>query len=102
MPPKSIAVLTSGGDAPGMNAVIRAVTRAALSRGPEVVGVRHGDSGLIEGQFLPFTGPLGSARCAEFLTDDGRRRALHLMAQHGAESLVVIGGNGSQTGAFHL
>ena len=111
---KSIAVLTSGGDAPGMNAAIRAVTRAALSLGWEVFGVRHGYSGLIEGNFLPFTPRsvggiiqqggtmLGSARCAEFMTDEGRLKALRQLAQHGAEGLVVIGGNGSQTGAFHL
>jgi 6-phosphofructokinase 1 len=114
MAPKTIAVLTSGGDAPGMNAAIRAVTRAALYQGWQVYGVRHGYTGLIEGQFLQFTARsvggiiqqggtmLGSARCAEFMTDEGRRKALRQMAQHGVEGLVVIGGNGSQTGAFHL
>ena len=111
---KSLAVLTSGGDAPGMNAAIRAVTRAALSRGWEVYGVRHGYTGLIEGDFHPFTPRsvggtiqqggtiLGSARCPDFMTDEGRRKALRELAQNGAEALVVIGGNGSQTGAFHL
>lgn len=111
---KTIAVLTSGGDAPGMNAAIRAVTRAALYQDWRVFGVHHGYTGLIDGDFEQFTARsvggiiqqggtmLGSARCPEFMTDDGRRKALRELAQHGAEGLVVIGGNGSQTGAYHL
>ncbi len=111
---KTIAVLTSGGDAPGMNAAIRAVTRAALYQQWEVCGVRHGYAGLIEGAFVPFSPRsvggilqlggtmLGSARCVEFTTDDGRRKALRQLAQNGVEGLVVIGGNGSQTGAYYL
>ncbi len=111
---KTIAVLTSGGDAPGMNAAIRAVTRGALYQGWQVFGVRHGYTGLIEGTFEPFTARsvsgilqlggtmLGSARCPEFMTEEGRRKALRQLAQHGADGLVVIGGNGSQTGAYHL
>src|SRR5271169_5736110 len=114
MSPKSIAVLTSGGDAPGMNAAIRAVTRSALYRGWQVFGVRHGYAGLIEGQFEEFTARsvggviqqggtmLGSARCEEFTTDAGRDKALRQLAQHGVDGLVVIGGNGSQTGAYCL
>src|SRR5579859_1386432 len=114
MAPKSIAVLTSGGDAPGMNAAIRAVTRSALFRGWQVYGVRHGYTGLIEGIFEQFTARsvggiiqqggtlLGSARCEEFMTEDGRLRALRELAQHGVDGLVVIGGNGSQSGAYCL
>lgn len=111
---KTVAVLTSGGDAPGMNAAIRAVTRAAIYQGWNVFGVRHGYAGLIEGNFQQFTARsvggiiqqggtiLGSTRCAEFMTDEGRRKAVRQLAQHGVDGLVVIGGNGSQTGAFHL
>ncbi len=111
---KSIAVLTSGGDAPGMNAAIRAVTRSGLEQGWEVSGIRHGYSGLIDGNFEPFTARsvggilqqggtvLGSARCPEFTTDEGRRKALRSLAQHGIDALVVIGGNGSQAGAYAL
>lgn len=111
---KCIGVLTSGGDAPGMNAAIRAVTRTALAQGWEVYGIRHGYAGLIEGHYNSFTARsvsgviqhggtiLGSARCPEFMTEDGRRRALRQMAQHGVDSLIVIGGNGSQAGAHVL
>ncbi len=114
MSPKTIGVLTSGGDAPGMNAAIRAVTRSGLEQGWAVSGIRHGYSGLIDGNFEPFTARsvggilqqggtvLGSARCPEFTTDDGRRRALRSLAQHGIDALVVIGGNGSQAGAYAL
>lgn len=111
---KRIAVLTSGGDAPGMNAAIRAVARAGNSRGVEVFGVRWGYEGLIEGNFRPL-GPrdvggiiqsggtiLGSARSLQFKTDEGRQLALDNMASAGIEGLVVIGGNGSQTGAYAL
>jgi 6-phosphofructokinase 1 len=108
---KRLAVLTSGGDAPGMNAAIRSVTRSALAAGFEVFGVRDGYTGLIAGEFVPF-GPrevggilalggtmLGSSRCAELRTDAGQARALQSLAQQGIEALVVIGGNGSQSGA---
>ena len=111
---KRLAVLTSGGDAPGMNAAIRSVTRSALAAGFEVFGVRDGYTGLIAGEFVPF-GPrevggilalggtmLGSSRCAELRTDAGQARALQSLAQHGIEALVVIGGNGSQSGACSL
>ncbi|MBX3066335.1 MAG: 6-phosphofructokinase [Anaerolineae bacterium] len=109
-----IGVLTSGGDAPGMNAAIRAVTRSALDLGWEVVGVAHGYAGLMSGEFMPFTARsvggiiqqggtiLGSARSEEFKTVDGRKKAIRNMAQHGIDGLVVIGGNGSQTGAYSL
>jgi 6-phosphofructokinase 1 len=111
---KRLAVLTSGGDAPGMNAAIRSVTRSALAGGFEVYGVRHGFSGLIAGEFVAL-GPrevggilglagtkLGSARCAELRTDAGQDKALRQLSQQGIDALVVIGGNGSQTGAHAL
>lgn len=111
---KQIAVLTSGGDAPGMNAAIRAVTRCALDTGWGVYGVQFGYQGLIDGHFKRLDARavggiiqqggtvLGSARCPEFITEAGRRKALAQLAAHGVEALVVIGGNGSQTGAHAL
>ena len=112
--PRRIAVLTSGGDAPGMNAAIRAVTRTAIARGIDVMGVRRGYAGLLEGQLQPLGARdvggilqaggtvLGPARTAEFATAAGRQRALDHLARHGIEGLVVIGGNGSQAGAHSL
>ncbi|HEY8487176.1 MAG TPA: 6-phosphofructokinase [Limnochordales bacterium] len=111
---RRIAVLTSGGDAPGMNAAIRAVVRVGLHRGLEVVGVRQGYAGLIAGDFERMSARsvggiihqggtiLGSARCPEFKTEEGRRQALDQMRRAGIEGLVVIGGGGSQTGALAL
>ncbi|MEO6195250.1 MAG: 6-phosphofructokinase [Thermoanaerobaculia bacterium] len=111
---KRIAVLTSGGDAPGMNAAIRAVVRAGIYEGLQVFGVRRGFSGLIAGNFTNLevrdvggivqqAGTiLGSARCPEFRTEDGRINALRQLGAHGIDALVVIGGNGSQTGAHQL
>jgi len=111
---KKIAVLTSGGDAPGMNAAIRAVTRTGIDKGWEVMGVRHGYWGLINGDCTPLTARdvggiiqrggtiLGSARCPEFRTQEGQLKAIAAMQQQGIEALVVIGGNGSQTGAYAL
>jgi len=111
---KRIAVLTSGGDAPGMNAAIRAVTRTGLSLGWEVYGVRGGYDGLINGKFQ-LLGPrdvggvlqrggtiLGSARCPEFKTEEGQIRSIRAMNEAGIEALVVIGGNGSQAGNWEL
>lgn len=111
---KRIAVLTSGGDAPGMNAAIRAVTRTGIYKGWEVYGVQNGYDGLISGTIrqlgirdvggiMQLGGTvLGSARCPEFETVDGRRKALRQLSQRGIEALVVIGGNGSQAGAHEL
>ena len=111
---KRIAVLTSGGDAPGMNAAIRAVVRTGIEKGWEVFGVHHGYVGLIAGDMAPLGARdvggiiqqggtvLGSARCPEFKTEEGRLKALHTLHQHDIEALVVIGGNGSQTGAHAL
>jgi 6-phosphofructokinase 1 len=111
---KQIAVLTSGGDAPGMNTAIRAVTRTAIGKGWSVMGVRHGFSGLIAGNFVPLRARdvggimqiggtmLGSARCPEFRTEAGRIQALRALGQRDIDALVVIGGNGSQAGAHEL
>ncbi|NLD72565.1 MAG: 6-phosphofructokinase [Chloroflexi bacterium] len=111
---KRIAVLTSGGDAPGMNAAIRAVTRTAIDGGMDVMGVHEGYQGLIAddmaflarrdvGGIMQAGGTmLGSARCPEFETLAGREVAVRNMEQHGVEALVVIGGNGSQTGSYVL
>lgn len=111
---RRIAVLTSGGDAPGMNAAVRAVVRTALEKGWSVLGVQHGFSGLITGNLIPLGHRdvggiiqrggtiLGSARCLEFETEDGRGKALRQLNGQGVEGLVVIGGNGSQTGSHAL
>jgi 6-phosphofructokinase 1 len=109
-----IAVLTSGGDAPGMNAALRAVVRSGSARGFEVLGVRHGFAGLIAGDLRPL-GPrdvggiierggtvLGSARCPAMKTAAGQQQALEQLHRHGVDQLVVIGGNGTQTGAWAL
>src|SRR5512142_488998 len=109
-----IAVLTSGGDAPGMNAAIRAVVRTAVGRGWEAYGVGHGYSGLIQGdirsmgvrdvgEIMQRGGTiLGSARCPEFQTEAGRKKAIANLERLGIEALVVIGGNGTQTGSNAL
>jgi 6-phosphofructokinase 1 len=111
---RHIAVLTSGGDAPGMNAAIRAVARSALDLGMAVTGVQQGWQGAVDGQFRPLTARdvggiiqvggtfLGSARCADFRTEAGRSRAVRHFAQRGIDGVVVIGGNGSQTGSYML
>jgi 6-phosphofructokinase 1 len=109
---RRIAMLTSGGDAPGMNAAIRSVTRSAIELGWEVLGVHQGYAGLIEGDMAPLEARsvsgiiqqggtmLGSARSRAFEKDEGRRAALGQLQRRGVDALVVIGGNGSQTGAF--
>ncbi len=111
---KRIAVLTSGGDAPGMNAAIRAVVRGGIDQGWEVFGVRLGYHGLLHGNMISmgrrdvggimqFGGTvLGSARCLEFKTEAGQKDAIWVLNQNEIEALVVIGGNGSQTGAYAL
>ena len=108
---KKIAVLTSGGDAPGMNACIRAVTRAAIYNGMKVVGVYRGYEGLINEEFKEFTSSsvsntiqrggtiLKTARSKGFLEAEGRKRAYENMVKHNIDALIVIGGNGSLTGA---
>jgi 6-phosphofructokinase 1 len=109
-----IGILTSGGDAPGMNAAVRAATRSALSRGWEVYGVRNGYAGLLAGAMDPLHARdvggiiqrggtvLGSARSPEFREPAGRDKALDQLRRRGIEGLVVIGGNGSQTGSCSL
>lgn len=111
---KRIAVLTSGGDAPGMNAAIRAVVRTGLVKGWEVYGVEQGYSGLMNGNMRLMGARdvggiiqqggtiLGSARAPEFKTEEGRLRALRELRRRDINALVVIGGNGSQTGANAL
>lgn len=111
---RRIAVLTSGGDAPGMNAAIRAVTRTALARGLTVLGARRGYTGLVTNDLVHLGArevggiiqqggtTLGSARCAEFRTDEGQARARATLRDQGIDGLVVIGGGGSQAGALAL
>ncbi|MBA4495283.1 6-phosphofructokinase [Paenactinomyces guangxiensis] len=111
---KRIAVLTSGGDAPGMNAAVRAVVRSGHYHGLEVFGVYRGYNGLIQGDFKSLTlGSVGdiihrggtilhSARCEEFRTEEGRQKAIQQLHKFQIEGLVVIGGDGSFRGAKKL
>ena len=111
---RRIAVLTSGGDAPGMNAAIRAVVRSGVAKGWETYGVRLGYEGLISGKIFPMGKRdvggiiqkggtvLGSARCPEFKTEAGQRMAIRSLNEAGIDALVVIGGNGSQAGNLAL
>ena len=106
-----IGILTSGGDAPGMNAAIRAVTRAAIYGGLRVKGIYRGYRGLITGEIVEFKTQnvsniiqaggtiLKTARCKEFQTPEGRQQAYEMMQKEGIDALVVIGGDGSLTGA---
>jgi 6-phosphofructokinase 1 len=109
-----VAVLTSGGDAPGMNAAIRAVVRSTLEQGWQPLGVSNGYEGLLSHDFRPLSARdvggvmqrggtfLGSARCPEMKTDEGLRRATDGLKAHAIDALVVVGGNGSQAGAHAL
>jgi len=109
-----ISVLTSGGDAAGMNAAIRAVVRTGLANGWEVFGIRRGYAGLIAGDFIPLDvrdvggiihlggTMLRSGRCQEFKTEDGRAKALRNLEQKEIGALIVIGGDGSQHGSWLL
>ena len=109
-----IAILTSGGDAPGMNAAVRAIARGGLAKGWEVFGVRNGYAGLLADTLSPLQARdvggivqqggtvLGSARAPEFVSAEGRAKALAHLAGRGIDALVVIGGNGSQSGAASL
>ncbi len=111
---KRIAVMTSGGDAPGMNAAIRAVVRSAVANGIEVYGIRQAYSGLLAGDFERLTNRevsgilqrggtiLQTARNEEFKTPQGQRRGLRRLNEHGIEGLVCIGGDGSLRGAMAL
>ena len=111
---KTIAVLTSGGDSPGMNACIRAVTRTAIFNGMKVWGVYRGYEGLINGEFKELTTEsvsntigrggtiLKTARSKEFTTPEGHQKAYEQLTRHKVDAMIVIGGNGSLTGARAL
>ena len=111
---KTIGILTSGGDAPGMNAAIRAVVRSAIYYGCKVYGINRGYKGLIEsdlvemdlssvGDIIHRGGTiLKSSRCEEFKTEEGRQKAVKILKKHGIDCLVVIGGDGSFNGAQKL
>ena len=111
---KRIGVLTSGGDAPGMNACIRAVVRSALARGIECVGIRRGYAGLISGDIMEMNSAsvsriinrggtiLYSARCDEFRTQEGQQKAANTCKLLGLDGLVAIGGDGTFRGAQDL
>ena len=111
---KTIGVLTSGGDAPGMNAAIRAVVRRGLSSGLNVKGIYKGYNGLLNEEIVDMTARdvsdtierggtiLYTARCAEFRTPEGQQRGAEICKKHGIDGLVVIGGDGSFAGAQKL
>jgi len=111
---KTIGVLTSGGDAPGMNAAIRAVVRRAIYLGLKVKGIRKGYNGLLNEEIIDMTARdvsdtisrggtiLYTARCAEFRTPEGQRQGAEVCRKHGIDGLVVIGGDGSFAGAQKL
>ncbi len=111
---KRIGVLTSGGDGPGLNPCIRAVTRTAIGLGIEVMGIHRGYTGLVNGELTPFDARsvggiigkggtiLGTTRLPEFREPRVQRQAIRTLNQHGVDGLVVIGGNGSLTGARDL
>ena len=110
----AIAVMTSGGDSPGMNAAARAVVRTALSEGVKVFGIYNGYKGMLEDDIQELNSRsvsdliqrggtfLGTARCMEFKTVEGRRKGLDNLEKHGIEGLVIIGGDGSLTGGSML
>ena len=110
----TIGVLTSGGDAPGMNAAIRAVVRAGISSGLKVKGVRRGYAGLLEGDIIDMDTMsvtdivqrggtiLFTSRCKEMMTPEGQQKAADICREHGIDGMVVIGGDGSFRGAQKL
>ena len=111
---KKIGILTSGGDAPGMNAIIRAVTRKALEQNVEVVGIIGGYRGLLEENLIPLTSIsvsniithggtiLYSDRCLEFKTEEGMQKAIATCRKHSIDAIVAIGGDGTFRGATDL
>ena len=111
---KTVGVLTSGGDAPGMNACIRAITRTAIYNGMKVMGIYRGYEGLINGEINEFTSEsvsntiqrggtiLKTARSMEFMTPEGMQKAYDNLVKFGIDALIIIGGNGSLTGAQKL
>ena len=111
---KTIGVLTSGGDAPGMNAAIRAVVRTAINQGMAVKGIMRGYAGLLQEEIVDMDGTsvadtigrggtiLYTARCPEFVTEEGQKKGAEICRKHGIDGLVVIGGDGSYRGAGKL
>ena len=111
---KTIGVLTSGGDAPGMNAAIRAVVRTAINKGMKVKGIMRGYAGLLQEEIVDMDGTsvadtigrggtiLYTARCPEFMTEEGQKRGAEICRKHNIDGLVVIGGDGSYRGAGTL
>ena len=111
---KTIGVLTSGGDAPGMNAAIRAVVRTAINKGMKVKGIMRGYAGLLQEEIVDMDGTsvadtigrggtiLYTARCPEFMTEEGQKRGAEICRKHNIDGLVVIGGDGSYSGAGKL
>jgi 6-phosphofructokinase 1 len=111
---KRLAVLTSGGDSPGMNPAIRSITRTGLNKGLQILGIRNGYQGLLDNEFMDLDGHvvsgrirdagtfLQTSRCPEFVHEEARRRALDILAKHRIDGLVVIGGDGSLRGARAL
>ena len=111
---KTIGVLTSGGDAPGMNAAVRAVVRAAINKGHRMMGIRRGYEGLLNGEIEEMKlrsvseiihrggTVLYTARCEEFKTEEGLRKGVEMCHKMGIDGLVVIGGDGSFKGARNL
>lgn len=111
---KTIGVLTSGGDAPGMNAAIRAVVRTSIARGMKVKGIKKGYQGLLNEEIIDMAAKdvsdtiqrggtiLGTARCMEFKTPEGQKKGADICKKHGIDGIVVIGGDGSYRGAQAL
>ncbi len=111
---KTIGVLTSGGDAPGMNAAIRAVVRKALTNGVKVKGIKKGYQGLLNEEIIDMDARsvsdsiqhggtiLGTARCTEFTTEPGQQKGADICKKHGIDGMIVIGGDGSYKGAQAL
>ena len=111
---KTIGVLTSGGDAPGMNAAIRAVVRKAIQNGARVKGIKKGYQGLLNEEIIDMEARsvsdiiqrggtiLGTARCSEFKTEEGQAKGAEICRKHGIDGIIVIGGDGSFKGAQKL
>jgi 6-phosphofructokinase 1 len=111
---KRIAVITSGGDSPGMNPAIRSITRTGLNKGLQIIGIRNGYQGLLDNEFMDLDNHIVSgrvrdagtflqtSRCPEFVQEKGQRRALEILANRKIDGLIVIGGDGSLNGARAL
>ncbi len=112
--PRKVAILTSGGDGPGMNAAVRAVVRSGLAQGLEVEGVMRGYEGLLHEEFVPLTHRsvsdiinrggtiLKTARSKEFATDEGKEKVVQILRKRNTDVLIAIGGDGTYTGASRL